>query len=101
MKYGITFIFCLMSLGLGALGWAEEATESEQLGSKRLDFLIGESKGFVIFPTKDAADGSKPVTLTLAKPVGVGPSGSVEGLPVATVRSSIHAVWSTGEPDPM
>ena len=34
--------------------------KSEQFGAARLDFPVGEGKGFVILPTKPKADGSKP-----------------------------------------
>lgn len=39
---------------------AEDGTRSTQFGTIRLDFVLGESKGFLIQPTKSAADGSHP-----------------------------------------
>jgi dipeptidyl aminopeptidase/acylaminoacyl peptidase len=42
------------------LGVAQDAIESKQYDAKRLDFAVGEFKGFVIVPTENASDGSKP-----------------------------------------
>lgn len=39
---------------------AEDVTYSSQFGATRLDFVLGESKGFLIQPTKPVADGSHP-----------------------------------------
>ena len=48
-------IFCAVSAGA-----AVSITESQQFGARRVVFEVGEGKGFVIFPTKPASDGSKP-----------------------------------------
>jgi len=34
--------------------------ESHQFGATRLDFLLGDGKGFIIFPTREKSDGSRP-----------------------------------------
>ena len=36
------------------------STQSKQFGATRIDFPVAEGKGFVILPTKESADGSRP-----------------------------------------
>ncbi|GMV93396.1 MAG: hypothetical protein AMXMBFR82_31740 [Candidatus Hydrogenedentota bacterium] len=53
-------IVAIITLVCALAGWAQDAVESIQFNAKRLDFPVGEGRGFVILPTQPAADGSHP-----------------------------------------
>jgi dipeptidyl aminopeptidase/acylaminoacyl peptidase len=56
----LTAIAVLLFVVAARICLADAPTESTQFGARRLDFAVGEGKGFVILPAKSAADGSKP-----------------------------------------
>ena len=51
---------CEPALEKPAVPVQSASVQSEQFGARRIDFTIGEKGGFIILPTKDSADGSKP-----------------------------------------
>jgi hypothetical protein len=60
-RVGFAAVACLLAcLGSSAYAALPQQTESSQFGARRLDFLVGTAKAFVVLPTKPAADGSKP-----------------------------------------
>lgn len=48
------------ALVFAAVAFADPPVESEQYGTKRIDFTIASSRAFLIQPTKPANDGSRP-----------------------------------------
>ena len=51
---------CESLTGRGKSSFRDRCVESQQFGATRLDFPVGEGKGFIILPTKEGSDGSRP-----------------------------------------
>ena len=51
---------CGVITGRGESSFRQTCIESQQFDATRLDFPLGEGKGFIIFPTKENSDGSRP-----------------------------------------
>lgn len=62
--------------GLGA----QDAAASTQFGTRRHDFVVAGSKGFVLLPTKPAEDGTRPWVWYAPTLMGQHPDGSHEWL---------------------
>ncbi|MBN2313765.1 MAG: prolyl oligopeptidase family serine peptidase [Sedimentisphaerales bacterium] len=69
MRFGLLCLVCLVLIstagcgviaGKGESAFRQSCTESQQFGATRLDFPLGDGKGFIIFPTKEKPDGSRP-----------------------------------------
>ena len=56
----LPIVFLAVACGVVSASAAVATTESQQFDARRVVFDVGEGKGFVIFPTKPAPDGSKP-----------------------------------------
>jgi len=69
MRFGLLYLVCWicvattgcgMMAGRGESSFRQRCVESQQFGAARLDFPLGEGKGFIILPTKERSDGSRP-----------------------------------------